>query len=476
MLYKNALCVYPHQEGVPKKKYCPPLGLEYIATALEDVIERVTLVDMRFEPNLDDFIANDHIDLVCLSVNWDYQRDAAINVISRIPSPTKVVVGGRYATTCVEELFAAAPHINVIARGDGEEIIRDIASGVTLKDIAGISYRENGSIRHNKVRDLSSSDHTIYPNRKLRRVKYRLLYKNIDLGHDVDFISTSRGCPYHCKFCTFTNNPLGQKRRWGGRPAVSVVEELKTIDAQFVFVVDDNFAADMKRVEEICDLIIAEGIKKTFAVAVRLEIYKHPEILEKMFRAGFKILTIGIESAQNKTLKAMEKGFDTALAEKAFAEMRKTKLYIHGYFIVGCIGETESDMLEIAPFANRLKLDTINLSLLRTEKYSPLNEVISKSGGYYVNKSNIVCSAEYPEKRLRDIRHRIGRSYYNFPTIIRIARKIIAARLISVPYLVKSLFILFFKVILNDSKKMRFRAYHTVARGQAKNWARHPSV
>jgi len=40
------------------------------------------------------------------------------------------------------------------------------------------------------------------------------------------------------------------------------VEELKTVDAEFIFVVDDNFAVDMKRVEEICDLIIAEGIKK----------------------------------------------------------------------------------------------------------------------------------------------------------------------------------------------------------------------
>lgn len=453
MLYKNVLCVYPHQEGLPEKKYCPPLGLEYIAAVLEGFVERVTLIDMRFEPNLDDLLENNHIDLACLSVNWDYQRDAAINIIARIPSHMKIVVGGRYATACVEELFAAAPHIDIIVRGDGEEIIQDIASGVSLKDITGISYRENGGILHNKIRNLCSLDDTIYPNRNLRRVKYRLSYKNIDLGHNIDFISTSRGCPYHCKFCTFSNNPLGQKRSWSGRSATSVVEELKTIEAEFIFVVDDNFAADMKRVEEICDLIIAEGIKKTFGVALRLEIYKYPLILRKMFEAGFKILTIGIESAQDKTLQAMQKGFDTALAEKAFAEIKKTKFYIHGYFIVGCIGEDESEMLEIAPFAKRLKLDTINLSLLRTEKYSPLNEIITKSQGYYVSKANIVCSEKYPVKRLRVIRHRIGRSYYNLPTIVRIAKKMITARVIKFRYLVKSVFILFFKLILSTSKK-----------------------
>jgi len=56
MPYKNALCVYPHKKGLPEKKYCPPFGLEYIATVLEGLVESVTLVDMRFEPNLDDFL------------------------------------------------------------------------------------------------------------------------------------------------------------------------------------------------------------------------------------------------------------------------------------------------------------------------------------------------------------------------------------------------------------------------------------
>jgi len=454
MVYKNVLCVYPHREEVPEKKYCPPIGLEYIATVLEDLVERVTIIDMRFEPNLDDFIENDTIDLFCFSVNWNYQRDAVINIIARIPSDIKVVIGGRYATACVEEFFAAAPNIDIIVRGDGEETIRDIASGFSLKDITGISYREGSRIIHNKIRDLCSLDDTIYPNRKLRRVDYRLLYKNVDLGQKVDFISTSRGCPYNCKFCTFANNPLGQKRSWSGRSASSVIEELKTIDAVFIFVVDDNFAVDMKRVEEICDLIIAEDIKKTFAVSLRLEIYKYPQILEKMFKAGFKILTIGIESAQDKTLRAMQKGFDTALAEKAFTEIRKINFYVHGYFIVGCIGESESEMLEIATFAKRLKLDTINLSLLRTEKYSPLNELIAESRGYYVSEDNIVFSEEHPLEMLRDIRHRIRRSYYNFPTLLRITKKIFAARLISFCYLVKLIFILFFRGILSKGKKI----------------------
>lgn len=454
-LYKNAVCVYPPKKGTPEEKYCPPIGLEYIATVLEGLVEKVTLIDMRFEPDLDKYLKDKSVDLVCVSLCWDSQWDAVLDIIASVPGNVKVVVGGRYATTYVAELFAAAPHIDIIVRGDGEETVRDISLGLPLSDIPGISYRKDSSIIHNKSRDLSSLDDKIYPNRKLRRVNYRLLYKNIDLGFGMDFISTSRGCPYHCKFCTFTNNPLGQKRNWSARSARSVVKELKTVDAKFIFVVDDNFAVDMKRVEEICDLIIAEEIKKTFVVSLRLEIYKHPKVLRKMFKAGFKILSIGIESAKDETLKAMEKGFDSALAEKAFAEISKSNFYIHGYFIVGCIGESEGEMLAIAPFAKRLRLDSISLSLLRTEKYSPLNEVIAKSQGYHVSGNDLVYSDDCSLEKLKNIRHRISKSYYNFSTMLRITKKIVAAHLISVPHLARLISILFFRSVIKNRNGKR---------------------
>ncbi len=452
-LYKNVLCIYPSKKGKPEKKYCPPIGMEYIAAVLDKLADKVTLIDMRFEPQLDKYLSDKTVDLVCVSICWDYQLDAALEIISSIPAGVKVVVGGRYATTYVAELFAASPNIDIIVRGDGEEIVRDISLGLPLAETLGISYRKNGSIINNKSRDVGLLDNKIYPNRKLRRFDYRLLYKNIDLGFGMDFISTSRGCPYHCKFCTFTNNPLGQKRKWSARSALSVVEELKKIDAEFIFVVDDNFAVDMKRVEEICDLIIAQGIKKTFAVSLRLDIYKQPEVLKKMFAAGFKILSIGIESAQDKTLLAMDKGFDKALAKKAFAEIEKINFYIHGYFIVGCIGESEREMLAIAPFAKGLKLDSISLSMLRTEKFSPLNAVVAQSGGYHVSGNDMIYSEDCSLEKLKGIRHSISKSYYNFSTMLRISKKIFTAHLISFPRLVKLVTILFFRKLFPGKKK-----------------------
>ncbi len=458
MPYKSALCVYPHANGLPEKKYCPPIGLEYIATVLEGLVETVTLVDMRFEPDIDALIEQYDPDMLCVCVNWDYQHDAAVVVASKVSSRVTVVFGGRHATVSVEELFAETPNLGIIVRGDGEEIMRDLASGIPRGEITGISYRENGGLVHNSVRTLTRLDDSILPDRKLRRAKYRLLYKNLDLGLDVDFISTSRGCPFSCKFCTFSNNPLGEKRAWSGRSPASVVAELKTVEAPFVFVVDDNFGVDMKRVSQICDRVIAEGIKKTFCVAVRIEIYKHPEILRKMFAAGFKILTIGIESAQDKTLQAMQKGFDTALAEKAFAVIRKAGFYIHGYFIVGCIGENEAEMLEIASFAKRLKLDTIDLSLLRTEKFSPLNATIAQCGNYHIREDGHVVSDEYDLEKLRAIRRRIRKDYYTPRSLVRIGTRIFRAHLMSVRALLRLSLLFVFRGISSRKKDARERA------------------
>ncbi len=431
MPYARALCVYPHAPGLPEKKYCPPIGLEYIATALEEVGATVTLVDMRFEPDLAALIRQVQPDLLCVCVNWDYQHAAAVTVASQAPPGVTVVFGGRHATVAVEALFAETPSLDAIVRGDGEEIIRDLAAGRPLGEIPGISYRENGGVIHNAARTLAPMSDTLLPNRTLRRAEYRLLYKELDLGMAVDFLSTSRGCPYRCTFCTFSNNPLGEKRAWSGRSAGSVVRELQTITAPFVFVVDDNFGADMRRVEAICDAILAAGIRKTMAVAVRLEIAKHPAILRKMYAAGFRILTIGIESAQDKTLKAMHKGFDTAQAEQAFAVIRQVGFFLHGYFIVGCLGETEAEMLEIASFATRLKLHTIDLCLLRTEPFSPLNALVAASAQYHVSAEGYVYSDAYPEAKLRAIRRRIRTDYYSLGTLLRIALGL--ARVLPIP-------------------------------------------
>ena len=129
----------------------------------------------------------------------------------------------------------------------------------------------------------------------------------------------------------------------------------------------------MDRVAAICDLLVARGIRKRYGVNARVEIARRPDVLEKMERAGFSMLLLGIESAQDKTLRSMKKGFDTAKLRELFRVLGKSKMLLFGYFIVGNIGETEEEMLQIAPFARELGLDIIQLTMLRNERYSGSN-------------------------------------------------------------------------------------------------------
>jgi radical SAM superfamily enzyme YgiQ (UPF0313 family) len=239
-----------------------------------------------------------------------------------------------------------------------------------------------------------------------------------------DTVLTSRGCPYKCKFCTFSLNPLGQKREYAERPLESVIEELKAVTADVVMFSDDNFFTNPKRSEALCDLIIENGIKKKFIVQTRIEIAWRARLLEKAEKAGFKVFLIGIESPHDRILKQFDKGFTQRQIRDAFKILNEYGFYTHGYFIYGNIGETEEEMVYIASFAKELKLDSITFQKLRVEKFSPLKEAVENAPGYYCNSvGGHVYSERYGREELKKIRNRIRGEFYDLRQMWRILRK-----------------------------------------------------
>jgi radical SAM superfamily enzyme YgiQ (UPF0313 family) len=243
-------------------------------------------------------------------------------------------------------------------------------------------------------------------------------------SHTFDTILTTRGCPFKCKFCTFSLNPLGQKRSYTERPVESVIEELKTIKADVVLFSDDNFFTNPKRSEQICDLIIKNKIQKSFVVQARIDIARHPRVLDKAEKAGFKIFLIGIESPHDWILKQIDKGITQQEVRDAFAVLTQHDFYLHGYFIYGNIGETEEEMLYIPKFAKEIKLDSISFQKLRIEKFSPLKEVVDETPGYYYRRiGGSVYSDRYGRKELKQIRNRIRSEFYDLPQLLHIIGK-----------------------------------------------------
>ncbi|MFC1830216.1 B12-binding domain-containing radical SAM protein, partial [Thermodesulfobacteriota bacterium] len=297
MKFKNVLCIYPYRQELKSVGFLPPIGLEYIASAIKDLVDTVKIIDLRYETQpLSTFIDN-HTDLVLVSHNWDAEEEFVKNIISDIPADKTVIVGGRYATEYVNELFDYIPRIDGIVRGDGEEAAREIVQKGISPDTDGLSFRLNGKIVHNHNRKLEPVRSDFYPDRKLRHYKYLVAADGFTSDVQMDLMLGSRGCPHNCKFCDFKFNPLGEKRKWSVRTPESVVEEIKTIEAEAVGFADDIFTADMDWVERICDLLLQEGIKKKYVINARLEIAKRPDVLKKMYKAGFMIFLLGIESA-----------------------------------------------------------------------------------------------------------------------------------------------------------------------------------
>jgi len=408
----------------------PPTGLEYIAASLKDLVGKVTLLDLRYEKAYQDpkalskFIRNE-IDLVCISIRWESEFENICDFVSQLPPEICTVVGGYKATEEVKNLFDRCPNIDMIVRGEGEDIIKQIVTGVPYKDIRGLSYRENGGIVHNEIHPLPDITKIPFPDRSLRKHDYRMVQFGVQISsHTFDTVLTTRGCPFNCKFCTFSLNPLGQKRSYTERPVESVIEELKTVKADVVLFSDDNFFTNPRRSEQLCDMIIENKIKKIFAVQARIDIARHPRILDKAEKAGFKIFLFGIESPHDRILKQLDKGFTQQQVREAFAVLTQYDFYLHGYFIYGNIGETEEEMLYIPKFAKEIKLDSINFHKLRIEKFSPLKEVVEQTPGYYFNRiGGAVYSDRYGRKELTQIRNRIRSEFYNLPQVIHIIRK-----------------------------------------------------
>jgi radical SAM superfamily enzyme YgiQ (UPF0313 family) len=432
MRYKNALCIYPYKQELKTVGFLPPIGLEYIATAIEDMVETVKLVDLRYENNSIISHIDKNTDLVLISHNWDCEEEFVKEVINSIPQNITVIVGGRYATEHVGELLEDIPRINGIARGDGEQLAREIVQKGISSEIDGLSFSLNGKIVHNKNRRLEPVRSDFFPNRKLRRYKYTVTLDEFTSDIQIDLMLGTRGCPHNCKFCDFKFNPLGEKRKWSARTPESVVSEIKTIEADVIGFADDIFNADMDWVERVCDLIIKEGIRKKYIINARLEVAKRPDVLSKMYKAGFMGFLVGIESAHDKTLASMKKGFTTAMVREYFEVLRQFNFVYHCYFIIGNIGETRDEMLDIVKFSRELGVDTLGLSVLRATKYSPLKDMLKDFDDYHIEEdSGKVYSDMLSAEELQQIRRDVNASFFKIPVILRGLKKLIIHRLLT---------------------------------------------
>ncbi|MBN2437655.1 MAG: hypothetical protein JXL20_03550, partial [Deltaproteobacteria bacterium] len=138
------------------------------------------------------------------------------------------------------------------------------------------------------------------------------------------------------------------------------------------------------------------------------------------------------ESAHDKTLASMNKGFDTAKVREYFEVLRRFNFIYHCYFIIGNIGESREEMMDIVRFSHELGVDTLGLSVLRATKYSPLKEMLKGLDHYHIQEdSGKVYSDELSLDELQQIRRDVNASFFNLSVVLRILKKIFLHRLLT---------------------------------------------
>jgi len=435
MTWKRVLLIYPY--GKDKKSeflynrlmMIPPLGLEVIATAIKDVVEDLMVVDLRVESEpLPAIIKRFRPDFIGVSINWGTDRhvDEMIHSLPRfceeagLPRDTDIIAGGLHVTREPDDILARFPEIKMLVMGYGEGTTKQLIQAGAPQNIDSIYWRRNGDVVRNPIiRHLNVE--AFHIDRSLRRYKYPSLHR------PGDSVLTSIGCPMRCAFCKWRENIYGDVQPWIPRSAADVVKEFEEIDCDRIYLADANFAANLNRVEEICDLILERKMKKIFSLEIRINsIAARPALVRKMERAGFFLFLIGIESPHDRLLRQLNKGFNQRVIRKAFDALRPTKILTLGNFIIGSIGESKRDMLYIADFAKEMGIDFISPNKLYAYPGSEFAEIVQKTPGYHIDpgRRHYVYSDKYGIKDLRNIQYDIYRRFYTPSHIWNTVRKL----------------------------------------------------
>ncbi|MBA7601765.1 Anaerobic magnesium-protoporphyrin IX monomethyl ester cyclase [subsurface metagenome] len=336
------------------------MGLEYIAANILDLV-KVKIIDAKVR-NLDlkqimEEINEFSPDIVGISCCFTI----GINFALRIAKKSKnqgysVVLGGWHPSFTYSEIIKYS-FVDVIVRGEGEITFREIVKNKNLNEIKGISFKDNGNIVNNPIRPLIRDLNKLpFPARKLRnnRAYFQIFQMPIDV------IETSRGCPFNCTFC---NIHIFYRGTYRTKSTERVIQELKIISSQNarknVLIVDDNFTANMKRVEEICDLIIAEDIKLDLICQSRIDVIKkNPNVIKKMSKAGFWLFFLGIESFNQKSLNEMEKKVQFRDIVDAIRILHDNDIIIIGSLLIGSsLNEEEKDTDLMIKMVKKLGVD-----------------------------------------------------------------------------------------------------------------------
>lgn len=409
----------------------PPLGLAYIASYLESKKQEVRILDLQAEEmSLSQFqfylkkLNPDFIGITSTTV----EIESALNVakLSKEIFPNaKVILGGPHSSVMPDEILSN-PQVDFVVRGEGEYTLYELMTGMNrISDIPGVSYRQNGCIRHNSLRPvIGNLDEMPLPAYHLLPMdKYRPSLGNYKRLPAISMIAT-RGCPGRCTFCY--TGISGKKTRT--RSARSLAEEIKLLQRDYkikeISFYDDTFTTFKENVKEFCECLIREKIDLTWSCMSRVD-FMDKEVLLLMKRAGCHQIGYGLESASAEILKNIRKPLPLDLAREVIKLTREARIDVRAMFMLGNPGETEETMKQTINFAIELSPDIVVFNIVvpypGTEMYdwAKKNGYLLSAGWEKYDLANVIMRLpSLSAERIRHYYHIAYRKFYLRPSYI----------------------------------------------------------
>ena len=327
----NILLVYPRNPDsfwsfkhvlrfVAKRSAFPPLGLLTVAAMLPRQWH-LRLIDINVEPLLDkDVLWADYVFLSAMIIH----KDSAQEIAARCSSlGRKIVAGGPLFTTG----FADFPEIDSFVLGEAEDLAAELVADIE-RDTLKAQYRSSG-----------------WPDIRTSPIPRWDLVK---LANYVTMpIQFSRGCPFDCEFCDIV---IMNGRTPRTKDPAQVIAELDDLRQRgwkdMVFIVDDNFIGNRKRVRELLGALIAWRKRTSsgigFLTEASVNLADDHDTCQLMGEAGFKKVFVGIETPSEEGLKECNKRQNTRhdLGE-AVRTIQRAGMEVMGGFIVGFDSDTK---------------------------------------------------------------------------------------------------------------------------------------
>lgn len=388
------------------------------------------------EERISALIRESNPDVIGITANFTafyYDSMEVAQIAKRCLPAAKVVLGGAHSTIEDKSILENNPSVDFVVRGEGELTLRDLL--LAIKDgvedygaIDGLSWRGmEGHLVRNRDRDfIKNLDELPIPNRKFvdLEVYKKLNSRSLSFTRKVPIaiVSSSRGCPFNCVFCSTKNV---WKRLWRPRSAELIIQEIEILHREYgireIAFEDDQFLLSKERVHQICDHFISRGLDLSFSIPSGASIWLVDEaLLRKMRKAGFYRLCYPIETGSQTTMDFIGKPVNLNKVRETIRLTHRLGYWTQGNFIIGFPYETAEDIRQTIDFAYSCGLDYAFFFIAKPYAGSELFEIMKKEGflsGSDVVRSSMIEYSHYNVKnftaeQLNEIRSKAMKGFY----------------------------------------------------------------